>query len=317
MSDKVFITEKETVPQDALDVDPRYFDGDVVDPGKELVVEEEIEVEDKDPRFLQTLLTGLPSPTSLAASTFTCLINVALVTMVADLVWRAHYLYPSHDLSMARVGYVSDTAAKLLIREPDATQFPIFASYRLADEPIYGDDSWKSAGSIDWLDDRTDFTALLELTKLKADTRYQYTISTNHTGFFTTAPRTGQISTRVEKGSMFTFVHSSCIKLNFPYNPLSHPLSAPGLRYLAQTASDLKAQFMLFLGDFIYIDVPRRKGIDLETYRRDYRQVYASPDWPGATKELPWIHVYGELNGKQRHLHVLVLAFFFNADAAR
>lgn len=266
----------------------------VVDPGRELVVEEGIELEEKDPQVLRTLLTGLPSPTSLAWSAITFLINAALVAMVADLVWRAHYFYPSHDLSMARVGYVSDTTAKLLIREPNATHFPIFASYRLADEPIYGDDAWKSAGSIDWLDDRTDFTGTFALTKLRPDTRYQYTVSTNHTGFFTTAPRIGQISTRAEKGDVFTFVHSSCIKLNFPYNPLSHPLSAPGLRYLAQTASDLKAQFMLFLGDFIYIDVPRRKGVDLETYRRDYRQVYASPDWPEAAKDLPWIHVYDD-----------------------
>lgn len=282
------------MPQDALDVDLQYIDGEVVDAGKELVVEEDIEVVEKEPRILKTLLTGLPSPTALAASITTFLINVTLVAMVADLVWRAHYLYPGHGLSMARVGYVSDTTAKLLVREPNATLFPIFASYRLADEPIYGDDSWKSAGSIDWLDNRTDFTGTLALSNLKADTRYQYTISTNHTGFFTTAPRTGQISTRAEKEGLFTFVHSSCIKLNFPHNPIAHPLSAPGLRYLADVASDLKAQFMLFLGDFIYIDVPRRKGIDLETYRRDYRQVYASPDWPEATKELPWIHVYGK-----------------------
>lgn len=294
VSDRVFVTEKETTPQDLLDVDTRYVDGVAADPGKELVVEEEIEVEEKDPRRIRTLLTGLPSPTSLIWSVITFVINAALVVMVADLVWRAHYFYPSHDLSMARVGYVSDTTAKLLIREPNATHFPVFASYRLADEPIYGDDAWKSAGSINWMDNRTDFTEVLTLDKLKPDTRYQFTVSTNHTGFFTTAPRTGQISTRPEKGELFTFVHSSCIKLNFPYSPLAHPLSAQGLRYLAQTASELKAQFMLFLGDFIYIDVPRRKGVDLETYRRDYRQVYASPDWPEATKELPWIHVYDD-----------------------
>ena len=48
---------------------------------------------------------------------------------------------------------------------------------------------------------------------------------------------------------------------------------------------------MLFLGDFIYIDVPHRFGTDVETYRREYRQVYSSPDWPAATANLPWIHV--------------------------
>lgn len=48
---------------------------------------------------------------------------------------------------------------------------------------------------------------------------------------------------------------------------------------------------MLFLGDFIYIDVPRRLGSDVETYRREYRQVYASPEWPSVSTDLPWIHV--------------------------
>jgi len=48
---------------------------------------------------------------------------------------------------------------------------------------------------------------------------------------------------------------------------------------------------MLFLGDFIYIDVPMRPGKDVESYRMSYRQVYASADWPGVGQNLPWIHV--------------------------
>ena len=48
---------------------------------------------------------------------------------------------------------------------------------------------------------------------------------------------------------------------------------------------------MLFLGDFIYIDVPKRFGATIEDYRREYRQVYASPDWPSVGQNLSWIHV--------------------------
>ncbi|KAL8958783.1 MAG: hypothetical protein Q9183_005769 [Haloplaca sp. 2 TL-2023] len=65
----------------------------------------------------------------------------------------------------------------------------------------------------------------------------------------------------------------------------------PGFGHLAQWLPNLKASFMLFLGDFIYIDVPRRLGSDPETYRREYRQVYSSPDWPAVSHNLPWIHV--------------------------
>jgi alkaline phosphatase D len=48
---------------------------------------------------------------------------------------------------------------------------------------------------------------------------------------------------------------------------------------------------MVFLGDFIYIDVPKRFGTSVEDYRRDYRQIYASPDWPSVGQNLSWIHV--------------------------
>lgn len=264
-------------------------------PGEELVVEEEIDLVEKDSRALKTLLTGLPSPTSTFWTSVTFLANVALLLMTIDLVNRATYLYPSHDLSFARTGYVSDTTAKVLVREPNGNQYPVFASYRRADAPASSTHTeWKSAGRIDWLDERTDYTGTFTLTGLQSDTRYQWTVSNNNTGYFTTAPRIGHTSTRAENAGLFTFVHSSCIKLNFPYYPFRNPLSAPGLRHLAEGLRGIKAQFMLFLGDFIYIDVPGGHGRTTEDYRREYRQVYSSPDWPLASRELPWIHVYDD-----------------------
>jgi alkaline phosphatase D len=92
----------------------------------------------------------------------------------------------------------------------------------------------------------------------------------------------------------FTFLTSSCIKARFPYNPFTqHPLSIPGFKHMANVIKSIPggAQFMLFLGDFIYIDVPRRFGTTVEDYRREYRQVYASPDWPSVGQNLSWIHV--------------------------
>jgi alkaline phosphatase D len=119
--------------------------------------------------------------------------------------------------------------------------------------------------------------------------RYQYVLSNNHTGYFITAPPVGKVSKRNE--GKFTFLHSSCIKPRFPYNPLDHALHIPGFKYLADWIPKLKAHFMIFLGDFIYIDVPHRHGTDRETYRAEYRRVYASPDWPSVSDDLPWIHV--------------------------
>ena len=217
-------------------------------------------------------------------------INMILMLLVGDLVFRAPLFYPSHDLSFAWVGFVSDANARILLREPDSTQLPIYVSYRHA--PILGDqqldDSWKAAGKVYWLSNDTDFTHIVEISQLQPSTRYQYAILNNHTGFFLTAPPAGQVSQGTGK---FTFISSSCIKPHFPYNPLSHPLSIPGLQHLAKWIPSLHASFMLFLGDFIYVDVPRRFGTDIETYRREYRQVYASPDWPSVSSTLPWLHV--------------------------
>lgn len=279
--------------EDAKDVDPRYVNGKTVkDPGRELDVQETIVLEEKSPQIVKTLLSGLPSPTSTLWSGITLAINVILMVMAWDVVYHAKLFYPSHDLSLARVGYASDTTAKILVREPDVGRLPISISYRQADQPLHHDTSWKSGGSIDWLDASTDFTGIFELRGLRPDSQYQY-VANNHTGNFVTAPRDGETSNRPSIEGTFTFLQTSCLKNRLPYNPFAHPLSNRGLRYLSQNLEKLKAQFMLFLGDFIYIDVPRRQGILTEDYRREYRQMYASPDWPEAAK-IPWIHVYDD-----------------------
>lgn len=303
ISDEIDVVTREYPGDDAAqDVDPRYANGEAVkEPLVELDTEEVIVYEEKGPEALKTLLTGLPSPTSLGLSLLTMAINALLVLMVLDYVYRAALFHQEHDLSMARVGYVSDTTAEILVREPDAKQYPLEFKYRYAGPPVSISNgyqalgsTYKTQGAIDWLTDDTDYTGHMTLTGLRPDTRYMYTVSNNHSGYFSTAPKAGFMPKNMASSDTFTFLHSSCLKPNFPYNPFDHPLSIPGLKYLAEQLPMLRAQFMIFLGDFIYIDVPRRAGESREYYRRDYRQVYASPDWPDVTKELPWIHVYDD-----------------------
>ncbi|KAI9760515.1 MAG: Mitochondrial inner membrane protein oxa1 [Chaenotheca gracillima] len=240
------------------------------------------------PNVAQVLLLGLPSPRYLVWSAVTVAVNLLLVLGVVDYIYRGPQWHPSHDVSFARVGYVSPNAAKILVREPDLSQLPIYLSYRKGSGST--DDAWKAGGKINVLSEDTDFTQALTISRLSAETQYQYTLSTNHSGHFKTAPSAGR-SPAKEDGGKFTFLTSSCIKPNFPYNPISHPLSIPGFRHLAARLPELGAHFMLFLGDFIYIDVPKRLGVDVETYRREYRMVYNSPDWPSVSEDLPWLHV--------------------------
>lgn len=262
------------------------------------IVRDKAAVKQRDPGFLSTLATGIPSPSSLLATSLTIFLNIALACMVADFVYRAPYLHNSHDLSFARVGYVSHRHAKILVREPLSSKYPVQAYYRYAGPPRHqgSEASWRHVASMDYFEEAADYTRTFDIAHLRPDTRYQYSLSNNISGFLTTAPAPGKT---VSRGSdIYTFLHSSCILHNFPYSPLRDPLSLPGLRHLAATLPKLGAQFMLFLGDFIYIDVPKRHAVDVEGYRREYRQVYASPDWSSvaanAEHDLPWVHVYDD-----------------------
>ena len=291
LSDEIDVIAKETVAQgDTSSEDIDLLEGAEDGPLEELDVQETIIYEEKEPKILRTLLTGIPSPTSALWSWITFGINMALVAMALDLTFRAPILYPCHDLSFARVGYVSDRSAKILVRElgPDGVK----VLYRPIDIEKWSSQSATTNTPHVWLSDDTDFTTSITLNHLTPDTSYQYKVETstqNRTGYFITAPRVGEISPRND--NKYTFLHSSCIKPRVPYTPWQHPLHIPSFEYLAAWIPRLHPYFMLFLGDFIYVDVPRQLGKDVETYRREYRQIYASPDWPSVSWNLPWIHV--------------------------
>jgi alkaline phosphatase D len=257
--------------------------------GEEVEIETVI-LEEKEPRPWRTLLTGLPDPNSGVLSLLTLLINVALVLAATDLIYSPKS-YPTQSLSFARLGYVSPTQASVLVREPDLSQLPIFVSYRLATPAAaYEDPAWQSAGTITSLGNDTDYTGVVTFPLPNhPDRTYQWTTSNNHSGFLTVPPKAGQVTDHGD----FTFLTSSCIIPKFPYNPLDHALAIPGFRHMADVIKLIPggAQFMLFLGDFIYVDVPKRFGSSAEDYRRKYRQVYASPDWPKVGQNLSWIHV--------------------------
>lgn len=258
---------------------------------QDVIVEETIAPVKRHISTLETLLLGTPNPNSLLSSALTFLINAACVAMVTDMVFTPRWSHPSHDLSFARVGYVSDSEAKLLVREPDQAKMPITVEVHIKDAVAPFDNTvWQTAGGISWTANDTDYTAVVNIPLGHPEQRvYEWRTSNNHSGEFTSAPRPGKMPSLHD--GKFTFLATSCIVPRLPYNPLDHPLSFPGMKHLAKVLPTLGAQFMLFLGDFIYIDVPRRFGDNVENYRQKYRHVYASPDWPAIGQNLSWIHV--------------------------
>ena len=93
-------------------------------------------LERKDPKIFRTLLSGLPSPSSTLWSAATFVINAFLVFLVAQLTFQAAWYHPANDLSFARLGYVSHHDARILVREPSSTYYPLEISYRYADHPV-------------------------------------------------------------------------------------------------------------------------------------------------------------------------------------
>lgn len=258
---------------------------------EEVDVEETITLQPKPAGFFSTLLLGAPSPSSKALSAATFLLNVALVAMAVDQTYTARVYYPSEDLSFARLGYVSHTTARLLVRERDQVKMPVTVEMHLKDAvPPHDYPLWYTVGAVRWTSNATDYTAVVDMALRHSSQRtYEWRTSNGHAGEFTAPAAPGAPWTL--NGGKFTFLSTSCITQRLPYSPFAHPLSVKGLRSLAALIPKLSPSFMLFLGDFIYADAPQRFGRDREAFRRKYRQVYASPDWPAAGQNLSWIHV--------------------------
>ncbi|EDP51233.1 hypothetical protein KXX33_000922 [Aspergillus fumigatus] len=239
-------------------------------------------------RPLKTLLTGLPCTQSPLATRLTALVNIVLTLLTLDFMLRGVVFHSGKNLTFSRIGYVSPTTANLLVREPDSAQLPLVVYYQeiLEDDPS----KWVEEGIVYSLDDSTDYTTSVTIQGLKPASSYRYSLSNKQTGTFVTAPLPG-----TEPANRLAFVTSSCMKQNFPYNPLSHSLRIPGIETMTETLAKLpellRPAFMMFLGDFIYVDVPQRFGSSVSHYRSEYRRVYSSPSWTqNDAIGLPWIH---------------------------
>ncbi|KDN60350.1 putative PhoD-like phosphatase [Colletotrichum sublineola] len=216
----------------------------------------------------------------LAAATLSLRATAILFTRFHPLGGRGHLFHQSNDLSFSRVGYVDETTARIVARHNSS---PI----------TYVEITWSPSGTQEAqvesqtipLNASNDYVGTFLLDGLKPGTLYTYTTNVSHSGNFKTAETSPK---------RWSLISTSCIKPFYPYNPLNHGLQIRGLEHLDQYLSTNPADMMLFLGDFIYIDLPVALGWTPEHYTTAYRQVYASPSWSPALRSLPWLHVYDD-----------------------
>ncbi|KAF8334191.1 PhoD-like phosphatase-domain-containing protein [Cantharellus anzutake] len=85
--------------------------------------------------------------------------------------------------------------------------------------------------------------------------------------------------------------HSSQIPVVRTETEISSPLPFIGTRH---SASFVPTEFMIFMGDFIYADVPYFIGDSRESYNRLYRRTYASEEFRQVYEQLPVLNIYDD-----------------------
>ncbi|THV08438.1 Metallo-dependent phosphatase [Dendrothele bispora CBS 962.96] len=228
--------------------------------------------------FATSFFLHLRSPFRTKVFILDSVANTIILLFIADFLYRGHIFHQENNLAFSRLGFVNATSSRLVIRYPIASNFTL--TYVPSGSGVGGKVQALISSS-------EDYTTSVTLSDLVPSTQYEYTTSLGHLGSFIT-PSTEQ--------KRFSFISSSCWKPFYPYNPLSHSLSLPGLRSLGDYLDKTGApDFIFFLGDFIYSDLP----VKIAPYTREYyttlfRQVYASPDWSYKLRNTPWLHMFDD-----------------------
>ncbi|CAA7270163.1 unnamed protein product [Cyclocybe aegerita] len=263
------------------------------------------------PSPLSVLILSLPT-TSRLFTVVNVLINTLLALASADLILTP-FLDTASDITFTRVGAVYPDSVKIQARYP--FHHNLLVLYRQ-----FNTSDWKYGPRLhptqqsDWVD-------TVRLANLWPSTSYEYTIADINTTILPIASAPIPFRTfsdpRLHSGSRFRFIATSCTTPNFPYRGPFNKRTIRGFDLLADylkpqsvNATDVNknitttvqphivnkpsTDFLLFLGDFIYADVPVYIGDDKEAYRRLYRRNYASPSFRKIYEQLPIIHAYDD-----------------------
>ncbi|GAA5902665.1 hypothetical protein JCM8208_007035 [Rhodotorula glutinis] len=151
-----------------------------------------------------------------------------------------------------------------------------------------------------------DWVATVKLDGLWAATEYEYRLmrpsieTATHPAFprsqfFTTFsdPSLSAVGPASE-GTHYTFASSSCLKPGFPYAGPHKKSETAGAKQFLKIAERLGVRFMVFLGDFIYADVPYFAGNGVDQFQKRYRQTFASPEVKALVEKVPMVGIFDD-----------------------
>ncbi|KNE54008.1 hypothetical protein AMAG_00003 [Allomyces macrogynus ATCC 38327] len=179
------------------------------------------------------------------------------------------------NVEFARLGHVNATHATITVRlRPDRVPAP-GADLAITFRANNGMTEWQRVDRTIRTSSDTDFTFAVHLPDLDPATEYEYRIAPAM-GNDGTAWLTGRVRTFPRFADaldttkpLFTFVAGSCVKPSTPW------ATETGIRGFRVLADQVKPDLLLFLGDFIYADVPWWFPPSLATYRWHYRFTYS------------------------------------------
>ncbi|KAF7440880.1 hypothetical protein PC9H_001229 [Pleurotus ostreatus] len=257
---------------------------------------------------LTTIVLSLPTQSRglrLANAAINVLLLLAAVEFVAYPFFDA-----AQDVVFTRIGAVYPDGVKITVRHPlvEEESQSLHIIWR---EAQGGFKNWTTGPELKLIE-ANDWVSTVQLKGLWPKTKYEYRLSWDNGTLleypqnpipFRTFPD-AQLTT----ATRFRFAVTSCIIPNFPYVPLQgrtikgFDLLADylGVNDVATTITSLSKpfpspmEFMLFLGDFIYADVPVFIGDTKEAYRRLYRRNYQSSSFRKIYEKFPIFHAYDD-----------------------
>ncbi|TIC74686.1 Metallo-dependent phosphatase [Wallemia mellicola] len=263
---------------------------------------------------VKALLFGIPSNDN-QYNWANFIVNTIIFAMTQDFLWSPLLLLPASNVAFARLGHVTDVSAKVVARVPppnwvsqdsyDGTDHEPLARviYKTRDS----ENSWLDGPTFAGASPESDWMDAVTLENLWPSNDYDYSVVYLDGKRIPGIPETLPLRTSPDPkltsikasmwggngGTKLSFVSGSCVTLGFPYRPAGH-FRIPGFDLLAEHIKKHTMDFMIFLGDFIYADIPLSIGTSPENYWRKYRQTMSSDSFRKVYEQLPFYHMYDD-----------------------
>lgn len=212
---------------------------------------------------------------------FTMLVSFIWLWAIPAGLFAHNYKYDSNeDVTVMRLGFVSPTSISVFALTPDATLLDF--QYRLSNTP-----TWTSASMV------AAAHASYTFTGLSPGTEYDYQVLV--TGQEQPPRFSGSVKTARVQGTrgITKFSWGGCFNGNAQFGPIKYP--AFGHKMLPFTQiKKVNPDFIIFTGDFVYVDHPYFKGLELEDYRIRYRESFGEASFNENAHSLSTLFMYDD-----------------------